>query len=78
MRRRILIPFLALLVLPGPGWVTIILGLMILAREFAWAERMLERARRRALTELARVRRLAGVGTASPAPTQNTVGVTED
>jgi uncharacterized protein (TIGR02611 family) len=34
----------ALLVLPGPGLVVIVVGLTILALEFAWAERMLERA----------------------------------
>jgi UPF0716 family protein affecting phage T7 exclusion len=34
-----------MLVLPGPGIVTIILGLALLAREFKWARRLLERAR---------------------------------
>ncbi|MFN2469562.1 MAG: PGPGW domain-containing protein [Gaiellaceae bacterium] len=33
----------ALLVLPGPGWLVIALGLALLALEFAWAERILER-----------------------------------
>ena len=28
---------------PGPGWAMIIFGLGLLALEFAWAERMLER-----------------------------------
>jgi uncharacterized protein (TIGR02611 family) len=35
---------LAMLVLPGPGIVVIVIGLTLLALEFAWAERMLERA----------------------------------
>jgi uncharacterized protein (TIGR02611 family) len=35
---------LAMLVLPGPGLVVIVIGLALLALEFAWAERMLERA----------------------------------
>jgi uncharacterized protein (TIGR02611 family) len=35
---------LAMLVLPGPGLVVIVIGLTLLALEFAWAERMLERA----------------------------------
>lgn len=35
---------LAMLVLPGPGLLVIAIGLAILALEFAWAERMLERA----------------------------------
>jgi uncharacterized protein (TIGR02611 family) len=32
-----------LLVLPGPGWVTIFFGLALLAAEFAWARRLLDR-----------------------------------
>jgi uncharacterized protein (TIGR02611 family) len=35
-----LVPF------PGPGWLVVFLGLGILATEFAWAERLLDRARR--------------------------------
>lgn len=35
----------ALLVLPGPGIAVIILGLAILATEFAWARRLLHRAK---------------------------------
>lgn len=34
-----------LLPLPGPGWVIIFVGLGILAAEFAWAQRLLLRAR---------------------------------
>jgi uncharacterized protein (TIGR02611 family) len=34
----------AMLALPGPGLLVIIVGLAILATEFAWAERMLDRA----------------------------------
>jgi len=30
---------------PGPGWLTVFAGLAILATEFAWAERLLTRAR---------------------------------
>ena len=37
-----------LLVLPGPGILVIIVGLAILATEFAWAEVLLGRARERA------------------------------
>jgi uncharacterized protein (TIGR02611 family) len=32
---------LAMLVLPGPGWVLIFLGLAVLATEYAWAHRLL-------------------------------------
>ena len=28
--------------LPGPGWLTVIAGLFVLATEFTWAERLLE------------------------------------
>ncbi|HYM58781.1 MAG TPA: PGPGW domain-containing protein [Solirubrobacteraceae bacterium] len=35
---------LALLVLPGPAFVVIPIGLAMLAMEFAWAERWLEKA----------------------------------
>ena len=29
--------------LPGPGWLTILLGLGVLAAEFVWARRLLDR-----------------------------------
>ncbi|MFO0918855.1 MAG: PGPGW domain-containing protein [Planctomycetaceae bacterium] len=38
----------AMLVLPGPGWVTIFVGLAILATEFAWAKWMLKHAKNHA------------------------------
>ena len=34
---------IAMLVLPGPGIVTIALGLVVLSAEFAWAKRALDR-----------------------------------
>jgi uncharacterized protein (TIGR02611 family) len=37
----------AMLVLPGPGIAVILLGLVVLAREFSWARRVLDWARRR-------------------------------
>jgi tellurite resistance protein TerC len=33
----------AMLALPGPGWLTIAAGLALLATEFAWARRLLNR-----------------------------------
>lgn len=39
---------LAMLVLPGPGILVVIAGLAVLATEFVWAERMLDRAKRHA------------------------------
>jgi len=38
----------AMLALPGPGVVVIIVGLVILATEFTWAERMLDKTTERA------------------------------
>lgn len=37
----------ALLVLPGPGLVTIAAGLAILASEFVWAQKLIEPVKRR-------------------------------
>ena len=39
----------AMLVLPGPGIAVILLGLVVLAREFSWARRVLDWARHRAV-----------------------------
>ena len=41
---------LVMLVTPGPGLVAIAAGLAVLAREFAWARRLLERIRVRLTT----------------------------
>jgi tellurite resistance protein TerC len=38
----------ALLVLPGPGILTVAIGLSVLAIEFAWARRLLKRLKQRA------------------------------
>lgn len=37
---------IVMLVLPGPGWATIIVGFIVLASEYAWARRLLEPVRR--------------------------------
>ena len=47
----------AMLALPGPGIVVILVGLAVLATEFAWAERALDRA---AGTAAAAAGRVAG------------------
>ena len=36
--------------LPGPGWLTVIAGLVVLASEFTWAERLLEFTKRHVRT----------------------------
>jgi uncharacterized protein (TIGR02611 family) len=38
---------IALIPLPGPGWLTVFIGLSILASEFSWAERLLHYTRRK-------------------------------
>jgi uncharacterized protein (TIGR02611 family) len=50
----IMVPF------PGPGWFVVIVGLVILASEFAWAQRLLHVVRRwvRAWTRWVAVRSL--------------------
>jgi uncharacterized protein (TIGR02611 family) len=50
---------LALLVLPGPGLLVIAAGLGMLALEFAWAERILERTLDRMSSTSSRVRGLS-------------------
>ncbi len=42
----IIVVGLALVPLPGPGWLVVFLGLGILATEFSWAERLLDFGRR--------------------------------
>jgi uncharacterized protein (TIGR02611 family) len=37
---------LAMLVLPGPGWAVMFVGLAILSTEFSWARRLTHRLRR--------------------------------
>ncbi len=37
---------LATIPLPGPGWLTVIAGLFVLASEFTWAERLLDYTKR--------------------------------
>jgi uncharacterized protein (TIGR02611 family) len=39
----------AMLLLPGPGWLTIGLGLAVLAAEFIWARRLLNRLKEQAI-----------------------------
>jgi uncharacterized protein (TIGR02611 family) len=39
----------AMLVLPGTGWLTIALGLVVLAAEFIWARRLLKRLNEQAI-----------------------------
>jgi uncharacterized protein (TIGR02611 family) len=44
----VLLAGIVLLVLPGPGWLLIFVGLSILATQYVWAERLLKTAKRKA------------------------------
>lgn len=46
----VIVAGIAMLLLPGPGWVTIAVGLGILATEFAWAARVYKRLKSGART----------------------------
>lgn len=35
-----------MLITPGPGWLTMLLGLGLLAAEFVWARRLMDRIKR--------------------------------
>jgi uncharacterized protein (TIGR02611 family) len=41
----VLLAGVVLLILPGPGWALIFLGLAILATEYVWARRLLDKAK---------------------------------
>lgn len=53
----LLLTGIALLVLPGPGFVLVAAGLAVLATRFAWAERPLAYAKHKARQGVAEVRR---------------------
>jgi hypothetical protein len=62
----------AMLVMPGPGVIVIVLGLVILATEFAWAERMLDRTTKTAAGAATKV---TGNGTGRAALTLSGLGM---
>jgi uncharacterized protein (TIGR02611 family) len=65
----LLLAGVAMLVLPGPGWAGVALGLAVLGLEFAWARRWLAQVRKhgsRALEALLRRRRENGSDAAAP------------
>jgi len=42
----LLVVGVAMIFTPGPGWLVILLGLGVLAAEFVWARRLMERIKR--------------------------------
>jgi hypothetical protein len=67
----------ALLVLPGPGWLVIFLGLGLLATEYVWAQRLLNKAKEKATQAkdlaLGRKRRRGQENESAPTQTGPTV-----
>jgi hypothetical protein len=55
---------LVMFVTPGPGIVFVVLGLAVLATEFAWAEHLLEQAKRQASKAGQASQKLPGVSRA--------------
>jgi uncharacterized protein (TIGR02611 family) len=51
-----------MLVLPGPGLLVILIGLALLATEFAWARRALDRLKAVSRRATQTLRRVAGKG----------------
>jgi uncharacterized protein (TIGR02611 family) len=45
----LLLAGVVMIVSPGPGWLTILLGLGVLAAEFVWARRLLDRLKAQSL-----------------------------
>ncbi|MGQ0626458.1 MAG: PGPGW domain-containing protein [Sporichthyaceae bacterium] len=41
----IMLAGIAMIPLPGPGWLIVVLGLWVLAKEYEWADRLLDRIR---------------------------------
>ena len=62
-----------MLLTPGPGLLAIVAGLAVLAREFRWARRLLDRARARVLRGRGDHRR-----SAQPLPAPPPAGFTDD
>jgi Putative transmembrane protein (PGPGW) len=70
----------AMLVLPGPGMLTIVLALGILAAEYVWARRLLDRLKeqgdRLRNSIFQRDKTPAPVNSPSPAPAGNSISIT--
>jgi hypothetical protein len=56
---KLVVVGLALLVLPGPGIPILILGLIVLATEFAWAELLLRKVKQHSADALGKAKDLA-------------------
>jgi hypothetical protein len=63
-----------MLVVPGPGWLTIFAGLALLATEFAWARWMLKHAQARLKDLVDAAKNGVGLGAAKETPPQDSAG----
>jgi uncharacterized protein (TIGR02611 family) len=69
---------IVMLVTPGPGWLVIFLGLGLLAAEFVWARRLMDRIKRESDRVRGVVWRVAKNAPAKePAESNGTTGTTE-
>jgi uncharacterized protein (TIGR02611 family) len=69
---------LVMLVTPGPGWLVIFLGLGLLAAEFVWARRLMDRIKRESDRVRGVVWRVTKTATAKePAESNRTTEPTE-
>jgi uncharacterized protein (TIGR02611 family) len=59
---------LVMIFTPGPGWLVILLGLGLLAAEFVWARRLMERIKRETDRVRGVVWRVAGNASAKKSP----------
>lgn len=62
---------IVMLVTPGPGWLVIFLGLGLLAAEFVWARRLMDRMRREGERVRGVVRKVARSVPAKPSTESN-------
>jgi uncharacterized protein (TIGR02611 family) len=62
---------IVMLVTPGPGWLVILLGLGLLAAEFVWARRLMDRVKREGNRVRSVVWRTTKNATAKDSPKSN-------
>ena len=69
----LLLAGIVMIVTPGPGWLVILLGLGLLAAEFVWARRLMDRIKREGDRVREAVWRPAKRLVSEPAPESNEV-----
>jgi len=69
----LLLAGVVMIVTPGPGWLVILLGLGLLAAEFVWARRLMDRIKREGDRVRDAVWRPSKTVVSDPAPGSNEV-----